>query len=66
MIEWYIADDWFGAGIIGPGIMGGGAAKKGEFTADGATYFIYQATRPAGSGNIEDSKDPFPQYFSIR
>jgi len=66
MIEWYIVDDWFGNGIMGPGTMGGGAAKKGEFTVDGATYFIYQATRPAGSGNIEGSRNPFPQFFSIR
>jgi len=66
MIEWYIVDDWYGNGIIQPNNMGGGAAKKGEFVADGATYFIYLATRPAGSGNIEGSKEPFPQYFSIR
>ncbi|GBU27020.1 endo-1,4-beta-xylanase [Treponema sp. R8-4-B8] len=66
MIEWYIVDDWYGNGIIQPQNIGGAAAKKGEFTVDGATYFIYQATRPAGSGNIEGSKEPFPQYFSIR
>lgn len=66
MIEWYIADDWFGYGIIGPSVMGGGAVKKGEFTVDGAVYFMYQATRPAGSGNIEGSNEPFVQYFSIR
>jgi endo-1,4-beta-xylanase len=66
MIEWYIVDDWYGTGIIQPNNIGGGAVKKGEFFADGATYFIYLATRPAGSGNIEGSKDPFPQYFSIR
>jgi hypothetical protein len=66
MIEWYIVDDWFGYGIIGPSTMGGGASKKGEFTVDGATYYVYQATRPSGSGNIEGSNNPFPQYFSIR
>jgi endo-1,4-beta-xylanase len=66
MIEWYIVDDWFGNGIIGPSTMGGDAVKKGEFTVDGATYFIYEATRPAGSGNIENSHVAFPQYFSIR
>ena len=66
MIEWYIVDDWFGNGIIGPANMGGGATKKGEFMVDGETYFIYQATRPAGSGNIENSNNPFPQFFSIR
>jgi hypothetical protein len=66
MIEWYIVDDWFGDGIMGTSTMGGGATKKGEFTVDGATYFIYQATRPTGSGNIENNNNPFPQYFSIR
>jgi len=66
MIEWYIVDDWFGNGIMGPSNVGGGASKKGEFTVDGATYFIYQATRPAGSGNIEGSNSAFLQYFSIR
>jgi hypothetical protein len=66
MIEWYIVDDWYGNGIMGPSTMGGGATKKGECTVDGATYFIYQATRPAGSGNIEGSNVAFPQYFSIR
>jgi hypothetical protein len=66
MIEWYIVDDWFGEGIIGPAIMGNSTTKKGECVVDGATYFIYEATRPAGSGNIEGSNKPFPQYFSIR
>ena len=66
MVEWYIVDDWFGDGIMGPNNMGGGATKKGEITVDGATYFIYKATRPSGSGNIEGSNNPFPQYFSIR
>jgi len=66
MIEWYIVEDWFGNGIMGPASMGGGALKKGEFTVDGAVYFIYQATRPAGSGNIEGSRSPFPQFFSVR
>jgi len=66
MIEWYIVDDWFGNGIMGPSTMGGGATKKGEFVVDGATYFIYQATRPPGSGNIEGSNVSFPQFFSIR
>ncbi|MCL2179964.1 MAG: glycoside hydrolase family 11 protein [Treponema sp.] len=66
MIEWYIVDDWFGNGIIGPGNIGGNAEKKGEFNMDGAVYFIYQAVRPAGSGNIEGKKEPFPQFFSIR
>lgn len=66
MIEWYIVDDWFGDGIVGTAQMSRGAVKKGEFTVDGAVYFVYQATRPAGSGNIKGSKDPFIQYFSVR
>jgi len=66
MIEWYIVDDWYGDGIIQPNNIGGGATKQGEFIVDGATYFIYKATRPAGSGNIEGSNNPFPQFFSIR
>ena len=66
MIEWYIVDDWFGNGILGTGTMGGGATKIGELVVDGATYFIYKATRPSGSGNIEGSNNPFPQFFSIR
>jgi hypothetical protein len=66
MIEWYIVEDWFGNGIMGPANMGGGAAKKGEFTVDGAEYFIYQATRPIGSGNIEGVSAAFPQFFSVR
>ena len=66
MIEWYIVDDWFGEGIIGPEIMGNSTTKKGECVVDGATYFIYEAIRPAGSGNIEGSNEPFPQFFSIR
>jgi hypothetical protein len=66
MIEWYIVEDWFGSGIIGPNTMGGGASKKGELTVDGSVYFIYQATRPAGSGNIEGTRQAFPQFFSIR
>ena len=66
MIEWYIVEDWFGNGIMGPSTMGGGAVKKGEFMMDGEMYFIYQAVRPAGSGNIEGSDNPFPQFFSVR
>jgi endo-1,4-beta-xylanase len=66
MIEWYIVDDWFGTGIMGPYNMGGGASKMGEFEADGATYIVYQAIRPAGSGNIEGSNRSFLQFFSVR
>jgi endo-1,4-beta-xylanase len=66
MIEYYIVEDWFGIGIMGPSTMGGGAVKLGEFTIDGSVYFIYQAERPAGSGNIEGSNVSFLQFFSIR
>ncbi|MDR1829355.1 MAG: glycoside hydrolase family 11 protein [Candidatus Fibromonas sp.] len=64
LVEWYIVDDWFGTGIMGPSTMGGGATKKGEFTVDGATYFIYQGTRDQ-KPSIEGTQT-FPQYFSIR
>lgn len=66
MIEWYIVEDWFSDGVIGPNKIGGNASKVGEFTADGAVYFIYKAKRPAGSGNILGNNEPFPQYFSVR
>ena len=66
MVEWYIVEDWYGDGIIGPSNIGNGATKRGEFSVDGEIYFIYEAFRPAGSGNIEDSNDPFLQFFSIR
>ncbi|MCL2763981.1 MAG: glycoside hydrolase family 11 protein [Treponema sp.] len=66
MIEWYIVEDWYSSGVITPSRIGGGARKVGEFTVDGAVYFIYHAIRPAGSGNIEGHRNPFPQYFSVR
>ena len=64
LIEWYIVEDWYGDGAIGPEAIGGKAVKMGEFTVDGATYFIYQATRvyqPSIDGTAT-----FPQYFSVR
>jgi len=64
LIEWYIVEDWYGDGAIGPARIGGNAEKKGEFTVDGATYFIYQALRvyePSIDGTAT-----FPQYFSVR
>jgi len=66
MIEWYIVEDWYGVGVIGPGRIGGGAEKIGEFNIDGGLYFIYKATRPAGSGNILGVHESFSQYFSVR
>jgi len=66
LIEWYIVEDWFSSGVITPSRIGGGARKVGEFTVDGALYFIYHAIRPAGAGNINETKDPFPQFFSVR
>jgi len=66
MIEWYIVDDWYGNGIIQPVNIGRTATKVGEFTVDGGIYFVYKAIRPAGSGNIEENNEPFPQFFSIR
>ena len=64
LIEWYIVEDWFGYGIIGPSRMGGGATKKGEFIVDGETYFIYEATR-VNQPSI-DGTSTFQQYFSVR
>ncbi|MDR2972939.1 MAG: glycoside hydrolase family 11 protein [Bacteroidales bacterium] len=64
LVEWYIVDDWFGNGIIGPENMGGGAAKVGEFEVDGATYFIYLATR--NNQPSIDGTRTFKQFFSIR
>nr|AGS54012.1 endo-1,4-beta-xylanase C precursor [uncultured bacterium contig00160] len=64
MIEYYIVDDWFGTGIIGPSTIGSSATKKGEFVVDGATYFIYEATRT--SQPSIDGTQTFKQFFSIR
>jgi len=66
MIEWYIVEDWFEPGAIGPVRIGGNAEKMGEFTVDGSVYFIYKAVRPAGVGNILGVYEPFPQFFSVR
>jgi len=66
MIEWYIVEDWFSAGVITPSRIGGNAEKINEFTIDGEVYFIYKAVRPAGSGNILGVNEPFPQFFSVR
>ena len=66
MIEWYIVEDWYGLGITGPGRIGGGADKIGEFFLDGGTYFIYKAGRHAGAGNILGTYENFNQYFSVR
>jgi len=65
LVEWYIVEDWFGyGGAIGPSSIGGGASKKGEFTIDGAVYFIYQARR-VNEPSI-DGRTTFPQFFSVR
>jgi hypothetical protein len=66
MIEWYIVEDWYGDGIIGPSSMGGTVRKKGECIIDDEKYIIYEGTRPAGSGNIEGRSVAFQQYFSVR
>jgi hypothetical protein len=64
-VEWYIVEDWFGSGILNnSGIVG---THKGDLTtSDGVNYKIYRNTRPAGSGNILNDGQAFPQYFSIR
>jgi endo-1,4-beta-xylanase len=64
LIEYYIVEDWFANGVIGPGAMGGGATKKGEFEVDGAVYFIYEATR-VQKPSI-DGTQTFKQFFSVR
>jgi len=65
LIEYYIVEDWFGEGIIGPNTMGGGATKQDEYTLDNATYFIYKATR-INQPSIDPENRNFTQYFSIR
>jgi len=65
LVEWYIVEDWYGGdGPIGPAQIGGNAAKMGEFFMDGATYYIYQATR-VYQPSIEGTAT-FPQFFSVR
>jgi len=67
MMEWYIVDDWFTAGKLGPNtICGGKCSSIGTVTVDGGTYDIYTNIRPSGSGSIDDAKPEFPQIFSIR
>ncbi|MDR2594533.1 MAG: glycoside hydrolase family 11 protein [Fibromonadaceae bacterium] len=67
MMEWYIIDDWFTAGKLGPNTLCGGSCQPiGTVEADGGVYDIYTNTRPSGSGSIDDSKPAFPQIFSIR
>nr|AGS54028.1 endo-1,4-beta-xylanase precursor [uncultured bacterium contig00310] len=64
LIEYYIVEDWFGSGIIGPSTMGNGAVKRGEFVVDGATYFIYEGTR--NNQPSIDGTSTFKQFFSVR
>jgi endo-1,4-beta-xylanase len=67
LVEYYIVEDWYGNGIVGlPTISGGasGAVKKGEFTVDGAVYFIYEATR-TNQPSIDGTRS-FKQFFSVR
>nr|AGS52642.1 xylanase [uncultured bacterium contig00043] len=64
LVEYYIVEDWYGNGIIGPNTMGGGAAKIGELEADGATYFIYKGKR-YNQPSI-DGTQTFDQFFSVR
>jgi hypothetical protein len=67
MMEWYIIDDWFTAGKLGPStICANKCSSLGTVEVDGGVYDIYTNERPAGSGSIDDSKPAFPQIFSIR
>ena len=65
LVEWYIVEDWYKGEILSSsGILG---TYKGDFTtSDGVAYKIYKNVRPAGSGNILDDGQAFPQYFSVR
>jgi hypothetical protein len=64
LIEWYIVEDWFADGVIGPSRIGGDAKKVGEFDVDGGTYFIYEATR-VQKPSIDGIRT-FKQFFSVR
>jgi hypothetical protein len=69
MMEWYIIDDWYGSGQLGPSTIcyPNGCNSLGTITVDGGTYNIYTNTRPQGSGSIYGNGNPaFPQIFSIR
>jgi len=66
-MEWYIIDDWFGSGQLGPATFcNNNCNPLATFEMDGGTYNVYTFTRPAGSGNILGDNQPFPQIFSIR
>jgi len=66
-MEWYIIDDWFGNGQLGPAtICGNSCSSLGTINVDGGTYNIYTNTRPAGSGCVGCNNQAFPQIFSIR
>lgn len=59
LVEYYIVEDWFGAGP-----PTGGGTVKGMFSVDGGTYKIYthtQVNQPSIHGTAT-----FPQIFSIR
>jgi hypothetical protein len=68
VMEWYIIDDWFGNGQLGPNTIcyPNGCNSLGSVTVDGGTYNIYTNTRPAGSGCVGCNDQAFPQIFSIR
>jgi len=65
LVEWYVVEDWYNGEILANSKILG--TYKGDFTtSDGVVYKIYRNVRPAGSGNILDDGQPFPQYFSVR
>jgi len=67
VMEWYIIDDWFGSGQLGPAtVCGNNCSSLGTVEADGGTYDVFTNTRPAGSGCVGCNGQAFPQIFSIR
>lgn len=60
IVEYYIADDWFGS----PPTADGGT-KMGSFTVDGGTYDIYQHMQ-VNQPSVTGANATFPQFYSIR
>lgn len=60
MHEYYIVDDWFGAGP-----PTGGGTLMGSFVVDDGTYNVYQHTQ-ADQYDVTGAKSTFVQFFSVR
>ena len=61
LVEYYIVEDW--KNWCPPNGSPGAGSPLGNFTLDGAKYYIYKENR--NSYTIEGNK-PFVQYFSVR